>query len=71
MASTSFNKSAEWKHKRQPSTLVLETIETTITDLPSTRVTSGPVFDALMQLRAILKEPEKHPKVTIIFAKDS
>lgn len=71
MASTSFNKSAEWTHKRQPSALVLETIESPVTDVPSTRVTSGPVFDALMQLRAVLKEPEKHPRETIIFAKDS
>lgn len=68
--SLALDKTVSWPHKRQPSTLVLET-ETTVAEVPANRVTSGPVFNALVQLRAVLKEPEKHPNVKIIYAEDS
>jgi len=70
MASVTYEKTLEWPHKRQSSTMVVETADLTA-NVPATRVTSGPVFDAVMKLRAALKDPEKHPEVTIIYAENS
>ncbi|MFA5894959.1 MAG: hypothetical protein WC851_04235 [Candidatus Shapirobacteria bacterium] len=70
MASVTYEKTLEWLHKRQPSTLV-EDVTPNIAEVPTTRVTSGPVFEAVMKLRAALKDPEKHPEVTIIYAENS
>ena len=70
MASVTFEKTLKWPHKRQASTVTEEAADT-VAEVPATRVTTGPVFDALVQLRAALKEPEKHPRVTIIYAENS
>lgn len=70
MAARTFDKSIDWPHKRQASTLAKEDL-TIAAEVPTTRVTSGPVYDALMKLRAALQDPEKHPEVTIIYAENS
>ncbi|MBI2464529.1 hypothetical protein HYV64_00135 [Candidatus Shapirobacteria bacterium] len=71
MEPCALDKSINWPHKRQASTMVAESTNTEVAEVPTTRVTSGLVYNALMQLLAVLKEPEKHPEVTIIYAENS
>ena len=71
MVASALDKSINWPHKRQSSKMEVVVDDEVAAELPNVRVTSGSVFDALVQLKAALKEPEKYPRVTIVYAEDS
>ena len=62
----------EWPHRLQSSRLVLEpTVARNVAvDEEKTPVTAGDVYQAIEVLRRVLKEPQKHPEVKTVFAKD-
>ena len=65
----------EWHHRRQPSTVVAETLVVETGEESSRvtleEVTEGVEFETMEIIKRVLREPEKYPGVDIIFAENS